>query len=353
MTLKTHQSGQLRSFDDDVDELEVLRDKAIKDKKNHKGLFVGHVLNTDENLAQYLPYNEVFYPKLFESEAVSGQDLWVAGFLDRASRPDDLNEKLTRAKKHQTRKESEKEKKKEKKTPDTVNHEFNLSPSPSPIRKMSLNSSLSDSRNSNNDDDLFRKASQQKALARVLKPYLNSVGNTHTLPKSSTKTGKKVIHSGIIRPNQFSSKELENIFEIQKHENIAAKIIQNFICRRKRIRLWRHLVSCVMKVPIIQKCVRGMITRKLVSVWYKARVKVAIIWQAYARKLITKIRLRVVFALELMMIVRIQKIVRGKFGRVKFLRILRDRKATRIQATWRGIVSGLELGLGFKLLGEV
>lgn len=324
------------------------------DLTDQAGFFTGHVLNRDRDIAKYLPYNEVFYPTLFEDVKLPPEfienGLWMSGFLDRAARDSDLNEKL--------KKKRLKGKDKGNKTSDLMIRD-NLS-SRNSLKDVSQNSttdydinhlsSINDMSSIGNDETVFhinndinnnndendvivtsKKISQQKLISDMLKPYVKSLIKQKSKPNTENNMKKKISDR-----NNMISYELENIFEIQRIENKAAGIIQAVYRRMKKLYHWRYIVACVTKVPTIQRFVRGMITRKFVALWFKTRTRITTIWQAYARRIISNVNLKIQFALEYEMSSKIQRIVRGKIGRSRFLRLYRNFAAMRIQATWRG-----------------
>jgi len=69
------------------------------------------------------------------------------------------------------------------------------------------------------------------------------------------------------------------------------------------------------------------------------RTKIVTVWQAKVRRIQSNKRLRSLQALEQAAAVAIQRIVRGKLGRVKHWKAKRNLAAERIQAMWRGIVA--------------
>ena len=260
-------------------------DAAASEVVDRPTLFQGYVLNKDVEVARHMPYNEVFYPKLFSENKVTTEffenGLWMAGFLDRATRAKDMNETLV--------------KKKIKKKKIELNPEIN-----------------------------HHIVSKEHSL----KPYTKK---SKAVKKLESDPG-----SAVVDPSSMVSLELENIFEIQRQENENAKIIQKLYRRRKRMKDWKYLVNCVCKVPIIQRYFRGMMTRKYVAKWFEKRVTITIMWQAYARRLITRIRLKRSQYYEYNSAVKIQKIIRGKIGRSRHLRLFLDFAITRIQSMWRG-----------------
>jgi hypothetical protein len=277
---------------DDDDDQESQIKKGLSDQA---GFFTGHVLNRDRELAKYMPYNEVFYPTLFEDEKLPPEfienGLWMSGFLDRAARDNDLNEKLKKKRLKGKDKgvtgsgvssadgkirDNLSSKNLSKDIPQNPTTEYHSNHHSSSIAVSSIEKYDNNHKDINNDerDAIAKKISQQKLLSNMIKPYIKSL--TKEKSKSLTDSNKKKKQSD---RNNMISYELENIFEIQRIENKAAEIIQAVYRRMRILYHWRQIVACVTKVPTIQRFVRGMITRKFVALWFKSRTRVTIIWQ--------------------------------------------------------------------------
>ena len=172
------------------------------------------------------------------------------------------------------------------------------------------------------------------AIIRKFKPYLDTL-MTQKDVRLKAQEKKRTEH----RQGTVASDELERIFEQQRVENEAARFLQQFWRRFLRLRHWRSLVKAVFCTRTIQRFARGMIARKWIGQWYAIRNKVIVCWQAGVRRVISKSRVNRIRAHESQCVIKIQRIIRGKLGRVRWWRILRDTAATRIQAAWRGIVA--------------
>lgn len=135
-----------------------------------------------------------------------------------------------------------------------------------------------------------------------------------------------------------NANQLEVLFEVQRRENEAAKTIQ-IAWRRTRILLpWRNAVRMMMAIVTIQRRARGMIARNLVAKWFYMRNSFATEIQARTRRQLSNLKVRPILAMERAMVIRIQRIARGKLARKRAVAVLRDLAATRIQALWRGCV---------------
>jgi hypothetical protein len=173
-----------------------------------------------------------------------------------------------------------------------------------------------------------------KAIIRKFKPYLDTL-LTEKDVRLRAQEKKRLEH----RQTTVASDELERIFEQQRVENEAARFLQQFWRRYLCIRHWRSLVKAVFCARTIQRFVRGMIARKWIGRWFAIRNKVIVCWQAGIRRVISTARVKRIRAHETACAIKIQRTVRGKLGRVRWRRILRDTAATRVQAAWRGIVA--------------
>ena len=135
--------------------------------------------------------------------------------------------------------------------------------------------------------------------------------------------------------------DLERYFEIQRSEHEAAKIIQK-CWRRTRILLpWKKAVLCQKMAQRIQKRIRGLLTRKWVAEWFHTRNSIVITWQAHSRRYVSNKHVFPMLENEKKCAIKIQKIVRSKIARIKFMKKLQTICIIRIQALWRGVVGRL------------
>ena len=98
----------------------------------------------------------------------------------------------------------------------------------------------------------------------------------------------------------------------------------------------RRAAKMSLAIVPFQSLLRGVITRKYVARWHHARVKIVKDWQARTRRFYSNKHLRPILQLEQRAIVEIQRIVRGKLGRVKAFVKRGHIAAARIQCMWRG-----------------
>ena len=80
---------------------------------------------------------------------------------------------------------------------------------------------------------------------------------------------------------------------------------------------------------VSHRYVRGMIARKWIARWFNIRNKIIVCWQAGIRRCISASKTRRQFAFERSMVIKIQKIIRGKIGRARWTRLHRDVAASR------------------------
>lgn len=188
-------------------------DQDIQIKNNstdQTGFFTGHVLNRDRDLAKYLPYNEVFYATLFEDEKLPPEfienGLWMSGFLDRAARDNDLNEKLKKKRLKGKDKgvtssgvssadgkirDNLSSKNLSKDIPQNPTTEYHSNHHSSNIAVSSIEKSDNNHNDINEDerDAIAKKILQQKLLSNMIKPYIESLSKEKS--KSLTDSNKK------------------------------------------------------------------------------------------------------------------------------------------------------------------
>ena len=132
---------------------------------------------------------------------------------------------------------------------------------------------------------------------------------------------------------------METMFEIERREMQGATIIQKFWHKFLIIKLLKENVNKGKRIVIIQACVRGMISRKWLSLWYKNRFLMIIQWQARFRKFLSNKKIRMTFAEEVAAAVKTQKAVRMFLAKCvaywKRLHLAAERVQVRIAARRR------------------
>jgi hypothetical protein len=132
--------------------------------------------------------------------------------------------------------------------------------------------------------------------------------------------------------------DLDYYFEIQRREHVAASVVQRYWKKSRRLLPWKFAVRQMLSIVKIQKHIRGYLTRKFVARWYDVRNRVIVELQSRTRKYLSNIHLRPKQHNEQLMTLQIQRVVRGRLGRLRAKRILRQLAAVRIQCLWRGTI---------------
>ena len=181
-----------------------------------------------------------------------------------------------------------------------------------------------------------KEAAKMKKLANVPKkyaPYVESL-RYKEVQRAMRKKEKFKNHG-----SKFHVPELDAIFYVQAKEDQAAKVIQRFFRRSRVILPWRRAVQMVKRVISIQKVIRGFVTRKWVATWIRRKIRYVTNWQAFIRRYLNNKHLRPILAWESECVISIQRIVRGKLGRIRHRKVLLNMCAARIQILWRGVVA--------------
>jgi hypothetical protein len=142
-------------------------------------------------------------------------------------------------------------------------------------------------------------------------------------------------HGTSLQPRNI---DLDYYFEIQRREHVAAAVIQRFWKKSRRLLPWKFAVRQMLSIVKIQKHIRGYLTRKFVARWYDVRNRVIVELQSRTRKYLSNIHVRPKQHSEQLATVQLQRVVRGRLGRLRAKRILRQLAATRIQCLWRGTI---------------
>lgn len=345
------------------------------DETTPNDFFSCFVLNKDPSAAKYMPYNEVLFPKITDEAAAvmppdSLQNLWLTGFLDRAERDGKMLAKIEYDKILASMPDEF----------DRINARLqspNMSSLDASSSSFAGEGSRSHSANGHHqtnvadeeddgifgdNEDYFREAhARQNKLLHAKSSVLSKISvETKSMKKKREHSEKmrkllplkfkpyveavkeiELAQKKVKLPavTKFVSSELEKLFELQRIENNAASLIQKAWRWTKLLVPMRHAFFCMRIVVRIQKLIRGYMTRKWVARWFRIKTKIAISWQAHTRKYLSNKHLRPVQQMERDMVVKIQKIVRGKLGRVRFYHLLRSICATKIQTLWRGLVA--------------
>jgi hypothetical protein len=174
------------------------------------------------------------------------------------------------------------------------------------------------------------KKKKEKSLLKTFGPYIAE--------EKAIKLRKKQVEVST-DGDKFISSDLENLFDLERREHIAAAVIQKIYRMSKRLGKWQWPILCNKMAVKIQRVIRGSMTRKFIARWFLTRNAVVINWQAGVRKVLSNKHVKPVLALEYSAATEIQKIVRAKLGRKKLNNLKVHIAATHIQQLWRGIVS--------------
>jgi len=137
----------------------------------------------------------------------------------------------------------------------------------------------------------------------------------------------------------FLSYDLDFVFDRERQEHEAAARIQQSWKRIGRLRPWKNIVHTMLAARTIQRIAKGMITRKWVARWFNTRNMTVGCIQANIRRYLSNKHLRPKLKHEWVCALNIQRIVRGKFGRLRSARQHYKIAAIHIQAVWRGVTA--------------
>jgi hypothetical protein len=137
----------------------------------------------------------------------------------------------------------------------------------------------------------------------------------------------------------FLSYDLDFVFDRERQEHEAAKRIQKTWRKIGRLKPWKKIIEHMLAARTIQRVAKGMITRKWLAKWYKVRNETIVAVQATLRRMFSNNHTKPILAAEQRAVVELQRICRGKFGRLKAARKKYWVACVHIQACWRGAVA--------------
>ena len=179
-----------------------------------------------------------------------------------------------------------------------------------------------------------------KRIARSLEPLVVRTNYERNMEVYKTENRKlrRVLRGEVVVPTKpaVASEEISAVFEVTRLEHVKAIVIQRFWKRQAVRKFWRLRVYQILQVTKIQAMVRGVIARRLVAVWYRERLQLAIQWQARIRGALRIRRFRRKLAREQAATPYLQKAVRGFLARRRFVYLRRTAAALPIQRLWRG-----------------
>lgn len=199
-----------------------------------------------------------------------------------------------------------------------------------------------------------KRKSEKKHIVEMMKPYQEQItdylirkqtGNWMPVRKTEEEERAAAAEAAggaaaeELKFASFLSVDLDRIFDKERQEHEAATRIQKWWKKFKRLVPWDFIVSRMLAAARIQRMVRGVITRVWVAKWFNSRSKVVTKIQANIRRYQSNKRTKPRLALEQKQALQIQRIVRGKIGRLRWSRIRWDIAAQRLQALWRGVVA--------------
>ena len=294
--------------------------RSFKEEYNEADYFSSHVLNSDSTCAKYMDYNEVVYPMMdgkWDSAVAPNEALermWVSGFLDQ------VNREMNNAYKS-----------------DLATHEAEMiKGKPKKVKAKS-------------DNSVKRKGLTEEDEMK-LKKFEESVMRKGPIGMKKIRGGIKAYkeaNDAIVkskRPKKpelpfFHSQQLDNLFDREKVENNAAKVIQKHWRRIAAINKLNYVVSCMFNAVKIQRIVRGMISRKWVAKYHRVINDLAVQWQCRVRRWYSNKYLRPKLANEFRVAIVIQKYIRRWLARRYYMNKLRNVAIVPIQALWRGVVA--------------
>jgi hypothetical protein len=182
------------------------------------------------------------------------------------------------------------------------------------------------------------------AIPKVFRPYLNQIyEKSRNLEKEAAAASLTAAEAATKMEREqsisFLSQDLDFVFDRERQEHVAAARIQKSWKKIGRLRPWKDIVKFMLAARTIQRIAKGMITRKWVARWYNTRNLTIGCVQAVYRGYVVRKYLKPKLANELVCIIKIQKIIRGKFGRLKSLRVKYRIASSHIQALWRGVTA--------------
>mmetsp|Transcript_9918 Transcript_9918/g.20190 ORF Transcript_9918/g.20190 Transcript_9918/m.20190 type:complete len:962 (-) Transcript_9918:30-2915(-) len=332
-----------------------LRRKMPKRRRNtgsnsaKPGVFSTFTLNKDPDCSEYMPYDDVSYPRLRMKTGNEGQafseleSMWMVGFIHHNKKTKDVEtakelepflrlpgstvlpgtvEKDLRAVTEKNLTEKKSELSPRFKDPDEID-----------------DPSARDSRTKMSDEERVRLNELGDELVKKKKPI--GRGSGMQFYKNANYKIQRVLRDKkpLKHPPTMKSVLMERMFEVERKETQAANIIQTF---------WRsYLIRKALqenfqkgkKIKIIQALVRGMITRKWLALWYKNRFLMIIQWQARCRRHLSNKHLAPKLEAEQAAALKCQKGVRMFLAKCVAHWKRLEIAAERLQCMWRGCVA--------------
>lgn len=278
--------------------------------------FSKFVLNKDPSCAAYMPYNEVIYPKIADTCSECNRvpdsinNLWMSGFLDRAERDGnslqrEKYQKMLAAMEADAFRSSVKSRQ---------NHSTTSASNDDIAKSGTANDESCGDLDSFDSMEAELKAAT--AVPSAKKPSKTKPKSVKLKPLQFKPYLEEIVKNNMAQkkikvppPQKFKSDELDSIFEQERKEGAAAKIIQTAWRWSRTVMRLRHIFLCMRMAVRIQKFVRGYVTRKWVAKYFLIMTRVSILWQKHVRKILSNLHWRKQAARERQAAVVIQKTV--------------------------------------------
>lgn len=185
-----------------------------------------------------------------------------------------------------------------------------------------------------------RDAIPKKFQDTYLKQIESRPNNLQKMAKKATMSAEEIKKAEESeRAVSFLSYDLDFVFDRERQEHEAAKRIQKSWMKIGRLKPWKNIIKNMLAARTIQRFAKGMITRKWVARWYNVRNITVVAIQACIRMKMSNLKVKPILVAEWAASIQIQRICRGKFGRLKAARAKYQLASIHIQACWRGAVA--------------
>jgi len=324
---------------------------SLSSKHKHNGelplpdVFNRFTLNRDPITANYMPYSEVFYPKI--DSKIELDNLLMVGFMDndqhtKDKRAADQLRGLLNVPDSSTIQPRVKKILVE----NTQNASSHLKTSPrlpnrqpegyaqqATINKVSSMLNVEEHERLAELDKQFR---QKKKKMIMDKKSNKQLGMAAYLKENKNIQRKRAIKDGLKKKVTVADKNGDLLINLQRLNTVAAIIIQAYWRRFMGQSLLEKKKQHYAAATRIQAAARGMITRKLVAIWWAKRSQLAIQWQSRIRRGLSNLRWHQQSIIEYRAARNIQRVLRGFLGRAFWWRARLNRAANDIQRLWRG-----------------
>ena len=330
-----------------------------KREQQHEELFSHYVLNKDPAASKYMPYDEVAYPSLVRKARAAGElqesapqeleHLYFAGHLDYLRRTEqkrvaasmrpflappggkmlpgaalEMGRQSVKMRKVATRERNEKKR-------DADRDFLGFKKKPHLLRR--------------NEPEMKSPSDLGKSLSEHEELRLRHLASTLLFdhkPSNPYKQANRSLRRAMRRrrPRRVEATlkvdHVGDVVDRYREEARAQRVIgRAFRIFVKRRRLERRLEQNRVVVSL-QACMRGVVARKLVAVWYRKLVIITIKWQARIRRALCQINFERRWVYERQVYVVIHAGARGFLSRRRVLRKRRNLCATKLQVLWRG-----------------